>query len=66
MLIYITGVAGSGKSTLREELEQRGHRAEDADESFCAWFDQDGRQVPTMPLASGAARTGMRTIAGVC
>ncbi len=50
MLIYITGVAGSGKSTLREELEQRGHRAEDADEGFCAWFDHDGHQVPTMPL----------------
>ncbi len=50
MLIYITGVAGSGKSTLREELERRGHRAEDADEGFCAWFDQDGQRVPTMPL----------------
>jgi hypothetical protein len=50
MLIYVTGVAGSGKSILRQELEQRGYRAEDADEGFCAWFDADGNQVPTLPL----------------
>lgn len=50
MLVYITGVAGSGKSTLRDELERKGYRAEDADEAFCAWFDADGNQVPTLPL----------------
>jgi cytidylate kinase len=50
MLIYITGVAGSGKSTLREELTRIGYQAQDADEAFCAWFDEDGYQVPTLPL----------------
>lgn len=50
MLIYITGVAGTGKSTLREELERRGYLARDADEGFCAWFDRHGNRVPTVPL----------------
>jgi hypothetical protein len=50
VLVYITGVAGSGKSLLREELERKGYRAEDADEGFCAWFAHDDRRVPTMPL----------------
>jgi AAA domain len=50
MLIYVTGVAGSGKTTLRAELQERGHRARDADEGFCAWFDADGNQVPTLAL----------------
>jgi dephospho-CoA kinase len=50
MLIYITGVAGSGKSTLREELERKGYPAEDADDGFCAWFDNDGNPVPTLAL----------------
>ncbi len=50
MLIYITGVAGSGKSTLRQELERKGYPAEDADDGFCSWFDSDGNQVPTLPL----------------
>jgi hypothetical protein len=50
MLIYITGVAGSGKSTLRDELTSRGYRAEDGDSGFCAWFDEHNDRVPTMPL----------------
>lgn len=50
MLAYITGVAGSGKSTLRDHLEHTGYRAVDADEGFCAWFDLRGDLVPTMPL----------------
>jgi thymidylate kinase len=50
VLVYITGVAGSGKSTLRAELESRGYRAADADAGFCAWFDHDDCRVPTMPL----------------
>lgn len=51
MLVYVTGVPGSGKSTLRDELERLGHRAQDADEGFCAWFDADGHRVPTLPLS---------------
>jgi shikimate kinase len=51
MLVYVTGVPGSGKSTLRGELERLGYRAHDADEGFCAWFDLHGQLVPTLPLS---------------
>lgn len=55
MLVYVTGIAGSGKSTLRSELQRRGYRAIDADEDLCAWFDAAGNQVPTLPLNLRAA-----------
>lgn len=51
MLVHVTGIPGSGKSTLRAELERRGYRAVDADEGFCAWFDQEGRVVAELPLS---------------
>jgi hypothetical protein len=50
MLIYVTGVAGTGKSTLRVAPERRGYRAQDADESLCAWLDANGNEVPALPL----------------
>ncbi len=34
---YITGVSGTGKSTLAEEFGKRGFNAIDLDDGFCAW-----------------------------
>lgn len=51
MLVHVTGIPGTGKSTVRDALERRGLRAADADEGFCAWFDQDGQVVAELPLA---------------
>ncbi len=40
-LIYITGLAGSGKSTICEELKKRGFEAHDADkEGFNRWCNR--------------------------
>jgi dephospho-CoA kinase len=46
-LIYITGNAGAGKSTVCKELGQRGYEAYDIDENvITAWFDKaTGEQV---------------------
>ena len=35
-LIYVTGISGAGKSTVREELARRGYRALDTDEDEIA------------------------------
>lgn len=37
-LIYITGVAGTGKSSVRAELESRGYDAHEVDEGFGGFF----------------------------
>ncbi len=50
MLVHVTGVAGSGKSKLRVQLEARGLVAADSDDGLCAWFDSSGAQVPTLDL----------------
>jgi len=40
-LIYITGISGVGKSTLRDELVRRGYEAHDIDaEGMTAWYDK--------------------------
>jgi len=46
-LIYITGVAGSGKSAVCKELVARGYEAYDTDkDGFTGWFDkQTGKEV---------------------
>ena len=36
-LIYITGVAGVGKTTVLNELKRRGYEAYDADENLSSW-----------------------------
>lgn len=45
-LIYITGVPGAGKSSLRRELRRRGHVAFGIDEDgLAAFYRQDGIEV---------------------
>lgn len=36
-LIYITGIAGTGKSTVLKELRARGYEVHDADENLSSW-----------------------------
>lgn len=37
-LIYITGIAGTGKSTIKAKLEQRGYEAYEVDGEFAGFF----------------------------
>lgn len=48
--IYVTGVSGTGKSTLVRELSLRGVVAIDLDEGFCHWRKrEDGERVSWEP-----------------
>jgi len=44
-LIYITGPAGSGKTTTVLELRKRGYEAHDADDKLCGWYDANNTKV---------------------
>lgn len=45
-LIYITGISGSGKSTICKELKRRGYEAHDADgEGFNKWCDKETGKI---------------------
>ena len=45
-LIYITGPAGTGKTTVINELKRQGHIAHDADDELCSWYDNKmGKKV---------------------
>jgi len=49
-LIYITGISGVGKSTLRDELVGRGYEAHDIDaEGMTAWYDKETGQMAEKP-----------------
>ncbi len=41
--VYITGVSGTGKTTIAQELEKRGYYAISIDEvdGLCSWIDQE-------------------------
>lgn len=39
----VTGLAGSGKSTLRDEFLEQGYEAHDLDKGFASWQNQDTR-----------------------
>lgn len=47
MLVYITGVPGSGKSTVGDELRARGYAAVDVDDRIAAWVNRDTGEVLT-------------------
>ena len=44
MLIYVTGVPGTGKSTVRQALLERGYESHDVDEGFAATYNKDTGQ----------------------
>lgn len=47
-LIYVTGISGSGKSTVRSELRARDYEAYDVDEDgFKSWYNTDTGAVST-------------------
>jgi uridine kinase len=56
-LVWVTGNSGTGKSTVCEQLEARGHIALDADgDGFSRWIDRDTGEVvadPPDPVPAG-------------
>ena len=49
-LIYVTGISGSGKSAVREELRSRGFAALGVDEEgFGSWIDRRTGRPETLP-----------------
>lgn len=55
-LIYVTGISGAGKSTVREELARRGFAAFDTDEDEVAQWTHTVTRAIT-PLLADAHRT---------
>jgi shikimate kinase len=51
VLVYITGLPGSGKSTVCEELRARGYPAIDADDRIGAWISQPTGELLIDPPA---------------
>ncbi len=51
--IYVTGIAGAGKSTVCEELKQRGYEAYEADNSLSNFYNNEtGEMIENhLPLA---------------
>lgn len=62
-LVYITGVSGTGKSTVRTELASRGYEAHDTDEgSFREWKNiKNGKFITGLNLAWDDASNGFRS-----
>jgi len=56
VLVYITGVPGSGKSTVCAELQARGYSSVDADDDIGAWVSREIGETLHDPPAF-AART---------
>jgi hypothetical protein len=53
MLIFVTGVAGSGKSSLCAELLDRGEDAHDADEGISGHYSRSGGEPVSPPSRAG-------------
>jgi hypothetical protein len=51
VLVYVTGLPGSGKSTLCEALNVRGYSAVDADDHFGAWISRRSGELLADPPA---------------
>jgi dephospho-CoA kinase len=56
-LIYITGIAGSGKTTVRNELRRRGYQAFGTDEDQLAFFYNNQTGKPLKQSIPAAIRT---------
>ena len=55
--IYITGIAGTGKSTICGELLRRGYEAYDADNELCGYYSVD-----TGTITTSTAELAVRTL----
>jgi broad-specificity NMP kinase len=56
-LIYITGISGSGKSTVCEELKRRGYAAFDTDKDGLAFFYNNKTKEPLKRRVTAEERT---------
>jgi uridine kinase len=49
-LVYVTGISGSGKSAVLQELRQRAHKAVGVDEDgYARWLDRPLRGGTNLP-----------------
>jgi hypothetical protein len=48
-LVYITGMAGTGKSSLQKRLSERGYESIDSDHGYCAFYDKQTGEAITGP-----------------
>ena len=56
-LIYITGISGSGKSAVCEELKRRGYKAYDTDKDGIAFFYHNETAEPVLEKVTPEDRT---------
>lgn len=50
VLVYVTGLSGTGKSLIRRELEERGYTAHGVDENgYADWIDRSSGAVAAFP-----------------
>jgi adenylate kinase family enzyme len=51
-MIYVTGISGSGKSSVCKELARRGYEAYDTDEGLSAWYENATGLAVARPLGA--------------
>lgn len=56
-LVYITGISGSGKSSVCTELKRRGYKAYDTDHDGIAYFYHNETNLPVTERISAEERT---------
>lgn len=54
-IVLVTGVAGTGKSTLEEVLRNKGHATIDIDNGFASWQQNDTRERVSAPINQPAS-----------
>lgn len=55
-VVLVTGVAGTGKSTLKASFSQRGYQTIDIDNGFASWQHNDSRKRVAAPVQQPATR----------
>jgi len=51
-LIYVTGIAGAGKSEVFKELKKRGYEAHEGDDNLSSFYNNETGEVVERPQAS--------------
>lgn len=60
-LIYVTGIAGSGKSTVCRELKKRGYETQEGDDGLSDFYDNSTGEVVRRPVDVAERTTEWRS-----